>query len=236
MNLTEICKIVGIHKSKGYSILNTLQRFGFVQKDQTGKTYSLGLGLISLSRRVLDNVNYSESANPLLETLARKTNSTALFGLNTDDNVFIVAKQEPGQQIGITTRVGHRFNITHGAHGKAIMAFLPQTERERILSKGRLFFHGDASKFDRERLERELIECRKMGYAWDMGELNPGMNIIASPVFDAQGGVIGSIFIIGTFGESAIAEYGPLVDKCAKAFSSTLGADMGRICGVLEEL
>jgi len=46
-NLTDICKSVGIHKSKGYTILNTLQKYSFVQKTAAGKTYSLGLGLLS---------------------------------------------------------------------------------------------------------------------------------------------------------------------------------------------
>jgi DNA-binding IclR family transcriptional regulator len=226
MNLTEICKIVGIHKSKGYSILNTLQKFGFVQKDLAGKTYSLGLGLIALSRRVLDNLNYSEVAGPLLDSLSRKTHCTALFGLNSEYNVFIVAKQESDQNIGITTRVGHRFSITHGAHGKAIVAFSSPEERERILGQERLYFHGDASKFDRARLEKEIAECRRTGYAVDMGDLNPGMNIIASPVFGAQGEVIGSLFIMGTFPEALINEYGLLVTERAKRFSTMLGADI----------
>jgi DNA-binding IclR family transcriptional regulator len=225
MNLTDICRSVAIHKSKGYSILNTLRKFGFVQKDPTGKTYSLGLGLIALSRRVLNNLNFSEAAGPLLGALATKTHSTALFGLISGDNVFIVAKQEADQNIGITTRVGHRFNITHGAHGKAILAFLPQEEREKVLIRARVFFHGVASKFDPERLQRELAECRKTGYAFDMGDLNPGMNVVASPVFGAQGGLVGSLLIMGTFSESLIPEYGPLVAGAARELSALIGGD-----------
>ena len=88
MNLTDICKNVGIHKSKGYSILNTLQKYGLVHKDQLGKTYSLGFGLISLSRRVLDNLNYEEIAGPYLEKLAKQTHSTALLGI-IDNTMFL---------------------------------------------------------------------------------------------------------------------------------------------------
>ena len=45
------------------------------------------------------------------------------------------------------------------------------------------------SKCDRDRLKTELTQCRKAGFAFDMGELNPGINVIASPVFDSQGTV-----------------------------------------------
>ena len=226
VNLTDICKSVGIHKSKGYTILNTLQKYGLVQKDSAGKTYSLGLGLISLSRRVLDNLNYNDVADPILEMLAGKTHSTALFGIINGGNVFVVAKQEADQHISVTIRLGYRFNITHGAHGKAIVAFLPKEERERILRQNKLFFHGDGSKLDRNRLKTELERCRETGFAVDMGQLHAGLNVIASPVFDSQERLIGSMFIMGTFPESRVQEYGSMVAERAREFSSVLGADV----------
>jgi len=229
VNLTDICKSVGIHKSKGYTILNTLQKYGLVQKDLAGKTYSLGLGLISLSRRVLDNLNYGDVADPILKILAEKTHSTALFGIINGGNVFVVAKQEADQLISVTIRLGYRFNITHGAHGKAIVAFLPKEERKRILNQNKLFFHGDRSKLNRNRLNIELERCRASGFAFDMGQLHAGLNVIASPVFDSQERLIGSMFIMGTFPESLIQQYGPWVAESAKEFSSMLGADVKQI-------
>ena len=95
----------------------------------------------------------------------------------------------------------------------------------------KLFFHGDATKFDRKRLKAELARCRETGYAFDMGELNVGINVIASPVFDSQRRVIGSMFIMGIFSEAFIEEYGSIVAESAKHFSSLLGADIGQTYG-----
>lgn len=231
MNLTEICKNVGIHKSKGYSILKTLQKYGLVHKDPSGKTYSLGFGLISLSRKVLDSLNYEAIAGPYLKKLADQTHSTALLGIIDNMNVFVVAKQEADQTIGVTTRIGHRFSITHGAHGKAIVSFLHEDEREAILKQNRLFFHGNASKCSHERLKSEIKHCSRNGYAVDMGELNPGINVIASPLFDSQGSLFGSMFIMGTFSESHIPKYGSLVADVAEQFSAMLGADIEKTFG-----
>ena len=228
MNLTDICKNVGIHKSKGYSILNTLQHYGLVHKDALGKTYSLGFGLISLSRKVLDNLNYEAIAGPYLEKLAKQTHSTALLGIIDNTNVFVVAKQEADQAVGVTTRIGHRFSITHGAHGKAIVSFLADADREKILHHNKLFFHGRVSKLNRKRLAEEIERCCLDGYAVDMGELNPGINVIASPLFDSQGRLIGSMFIMGTFSESHIREHGSTVADVAKQFSAMLGADIAQ--------
>ncbi len=231
ISLTDICKSVGIYKSKGYAILGTLQKYGFVQKDPVEKAYSLGLGLISLSRKVLDNVNYNEIAGPILENLSARTGSTALFGMINDTNVLIVARQESDKHIGLTIRRGYRFHITHGAHGKAIAAFLPDNTREKFLKQKKLFFYGDTAKCDRKRLENDLAQCRKTGYAYDIGELNRGINVIASPVFDAHGQIIGSVFIMGTFRKLFVEKYGPTVAESAKRFSFLLGADGKRAFG-----
>jgi DNA-binding IclR family transcriptional regulator len=51
MSLTEICACVGIHKSKAFTILETLQRSGLVRKNTDGKGYALGPGLIPFPGR-----------------------------------------------------------------------------------------------------------------------------------------------------------------------------------------
>jgi DNA-binding IclR family transcriptional regulator len=134
MKLTEICHQVGIHKSKGHSILNTLKQFGFVEKDPQTKTYSLGPALIFLSRHVLDNLHYPEIVAPFLDDLAKETNGTALFGLIYGEHLLVVGKREGNQNIGFTIRLGHRFHITLGAHGKAIVAFMPEPDKENLLT------------------------------------------------------------------------------------------------------
>ena len=75
--LTDICSTVGIHKSRGYSILNTLMKFGFVKKEPTTKSYSLGPALIFLSGKALDHMDYREIVEPYLASLAEETNSTS---------------------------------------------------------------------------------------------------------------------------------------------------------------
>ena len=111
VSLTEVCEKLGIHKSRVFSILRTLQRFGFVQRNTEGRGYSLGPGLIGLSRRFLDNLSVPKLAEPLLEDLAKKSGATAALGLIADRNVFIAAKHEGGNPLGFTMRVGHRFPL-----------------------------------------------------------------------------------------------------------------------------
>jgi len=223
MTLTEICSAVGIHKSKGYSILNTLQHFAFVQRSPDSKTYALGPGLLFLSSRVLSNLDLREAAAPILRELAVETNSTAFLGLISDTHVFVAAKDEGMQDIGVMIRLGHRFPLAWGAHGKAIVAFLSDAELEEILSAAKPLFHGSPSKFDRDRLEEEIAECRKTGFAADIGGMKDGIQAVASPVFGPGTKLIGSLAVVGTFSAEYVAVYGRKVAEAAHKLSELIG-------------
>jgi DNA-binding IclR family transcriptional regulator len=231
MRLTDICQQVGIHKSKGYSILNTLKNFGFVEKDPQTKTYSLGPALVFLSGRVLDNIYNQEKVAPFLESLAKETQSTAFFGLRVDNHVFVIAKHEVYSGVNISIRLGYRFPLTYRSHGKAILAFLPQDEREQLLASEKLWFYGDGDNppVIMEQLTEELVRCRQMGYAQDVGELDGRYNSVAAPVFGHNGKLVACIVVVGVFGESLVDHYGCKVAECAKRVSYTFGADVEQI-------
>ncbi len=226
LTLTQVCDRVGIHKSKGYSILNTLGRFGFVEKDPATKTYSLGVGLVFLARNVLDNLDLKQIVSPFLASLSDATSSTALFGLISAEQVFIVAKHEGDLAVGVTIRIGHRFHISSGAHGKAIVAFLPEDERKKILGRDRLYFYGDPAAMDERLLEEELAECRRSGFAQDKGGLQPGINAVSAPVFGAGERIVGCLIVIGTFAETMMAQHGRHVARVAREISARLGAQL----------
>jgi len=223
MTLTEICRAVGIHKSKGYSVLNTLQHFAFVQRSPDSKTYSLGPGLLFLAGKVLTNLDLREAVAPVLQELSFKTNSTAFLGLISDSHVFVVAKDEGIQDIGVTIRLGHRFPLAWGAHGKAIMAFLPDVERKKLLERSKPYFHGNQAKFDLDRFEQEMAECRKSGFAMDLGEMKSGVNAVAAPVFRSGRKLIGALVVLGTFPRGSAGRHGSKVAVAARKFSELIG-------------
>ena len=223
LSLNEICARVGIHKSKAFAILETLQAFGLVQRNSEGKGYALGPGLISLSRKVLDDLSPSRMAEPILKKLARETGSTAVLGLIAGDNVFVAAKHEGEGGIGITMRIGHRLPLTYGAHGKAIVAFLPEEDRERVLAGPDLRFYGDPGRLERGRLMEELSRCRSDGFAEDFGQVNPGLNVVTAPVLGPRLTPIGYIEIFVLFSEDAAHKFGPLVAEAGRTLSRALG-------------
>lgn len=223
MKLTTICTEVGIHNSKGYSILNTLGSFGLVQRDPIAKTYYLGPGLAHLGCMAIESMDIRKVVTPYLQTLSYQTGETSLFGLLSAEQVFIIAKQEGSHLIGVNISLGHRFHMTAGAHGKAIVSALPDAERRKVLYRKNLYFYGDPKRFDHKRLEAEIKKARVSGFAEDRGELQPGINAVSAAVLDREGSVLGCVILIGTYPEDKLKEFGPLVSKTAQSISTDLG-------------
>lgn len=226
MGLTAICKEIGIHKSKGYSILNALAKYDLVTKDSTSKTYSLGPALMPLAQKAKEKIDITATARDHLQELAETTRSSVLMGIICNDQIFITGKFDGNIKVSVTVNLYQSLHITHGSHGKAIFGYLSPEEQERLLSSGQIFFHGDPENFDPDRLEKEITFCRNKGYAVDQGEMSPGINAVSTPIFDHNGEIAACIIILGTFAEDQFEIYGNMIAESGRVISRQLGARM----------
>jgi DNA-binding IclR family transcriptional regulator len=222
-SLTDICQKVGIHRSKAYSILNTLNEFGFIKKNPNRKGYVLGPGLLTIAGKVLASISLPRLLEPILHELAKRAGATVALGVISDDETFVVSQYEGAPGIGISAPIGHVTPITYGAHGKAIAAFLPEEELEDLLKKRELFFYGSPEKFDRSRLLKELAQIRRDGFALELGDIVPGVNAVAAPILDQSGKPISYITIVGFFKKEEALRLGPLAVEAVKTISKETG-------------
>jgi DNA-binding IclR family transcriptional regulator len=222
-SLTEICSDVGIHKSKAYSILNTLEEYGFVKKNPNRKGYMLGPGLLTFSGKVLEAVSLPRLTEPVLDDLAKKVRATVSLGVVADNNTYIVAEYLGAPGIGVSSPIGYMTPMSYGAHGKAIAAFLPEEELESLLQDKDLYFYGEPDRYDEKRLRKELPEYRRQGFAMELGDVQPGINAIAVPILDPNNYPAAYLTVVGFFSEEEVREIGPLAVKAAETISREAG-------------
>jgi DNA-binding IclR family transcriptional regulator len=225
-NLTEICQALGLYKSRGHAILKTMAEYGLIERDEATKRYSLGPALVPLSRKFLKHLDIREKALPFLETLAHETGGTALLGITSEEHLIVIAKRDGDTRLGITIEIGHRFHVTAGAHGKAIVSFLSDEMYKKIMKGKSLYFYGNAENYDQERLLKEMEACRKNGYALDIGDLQSGIHAAAAPVFAGKGNTTGAMIVIGTFPKKKAPAIGKKVREAAGKLSTAMGASM----------
>ncbi len=226
MTLTRICEAVGIHKSKGYSILNSLSEYGFVVRDGNSKTYSLGPAVIPLGARAIDNLDIHAAARGHLQALAEETAGTVLLGIVSNDRFYVVGKYDGNAMVSLTIRQNQCFHVTHGAHGKAIVAAMDDETRAKILASQPLHFYGENTRADRVRLEAEFVRCRENGYAVDNESMTPGIRAVAAPVFDHKNTVFAGVVLAGMFGQDEIPAMGEKVAAMGRWISRQAGASI----------
>jgi DNA-binding IclR family transcriptional regulator len=201
-SLTDICRDVGIHRSKAFSILNTLNEHGIVKKNPNRKGYVLGPGLLTLTGKMLATLNLPRLAEPILSELARKVGATVSLGIISDNKTYIIAEYLGSPSIGVSSPIGYVTPITYGAHGKAIAAFLPENELERLLKNKDLMFYGRVEKYDEKRLR---------------------INAVAAALLDQNSYPIGYVTVVGFFTREAALKIGPLAVGAVKTISKEAG-------------
>ena len=230
-SLTQLSKEVGISKSKGLAILNTLRSSGLVTRDDRTKNYGLGPNLLPLGRALINNTDLAKAATPLLEDLAAKTGCSIHLGVVSGETLFVVARRHAPGGSYIPIDVGHRYPLTWGAHGRAYLAALPGAELDRRLNHSSMIQAGetDRDQIDRDTLRAQVDEARALGYGKSLGTTWSGLNAVSSvitvdtPETPEGWRVVGCIVAVGSFPVEIAAEIGEALVAASKEMSKRLG-------------
>jgi DNA-binding IclR family transcriptional regulator len=124
--------------------------------------YTLGFGAIDLGRRAQVQFNLVDLCSDLLEELAQATAETVILTGYDDARASVVClAQIPSRQGGLRVfeNIGTAYPLHSGATAKAVLAFLPEDELNRVLA-GDITPLNRASKTSRETLKKHLAEIR----------------------------------------------------------------------------
>jgi IclR family acetate operon transcriptional repressor len=194
LGATDLARRIGTTKSAVYRILATLEQRGYVIKDPTNAEYRLGGRFAYLSQRAYSIGDLRQHARPLLEGLHRRFRETINLGVPDGAAIVYIDMVESDQGLRMSARLGGRDPLHSTSLGKAILAFLPEPERERILSSPLPSRTGRTST-DAATLRAELEHIRRGDVAQDRGENEAGALCFGAPIFDATGAVIAAVSI-----------------------------------------
>jgi IclR family acetate operon transcriptional repressor len=111
--------------------------------------------------------------------------------------VVFVDKVDSDQVIRYAGGVGDRRPLHATSSGKVILAFLPASQRDKILRALTLRRYTDRTVTSLAALRAMLDEVRQTGVCLNLDELAVGAAGIAAPIFDRDGRVAGACAIGG---------------------------------------
>ena len=223
LSLSEISRMLALHKSTTFGLVSTLEAYRLLEQDQSSGKYRLGIELFRLGSKV--NVDLRSIVAPYLDKLVRICGETVNFVIPDGDSVVYLEKKESPHSMRIATALGQREPLYRTATGKAILAKLPLDTAKEILQRTKFERMTSNTLLSVEEVLQQLSVIRKCGYAVDNEELEYGLVCLGVAIMDSNNKPVGGISVSGPASRmtpenrTAFAEY--LID-CGRQISSKL--------------
>jgi IclR family acetate operon transcriptional repressor len=225
LGVSELSRKTRLHKSTASRLLATMEREGLLERVPGTEKYRLGFMLVRLAGQVTHFGDIRAVARPVLVELAEASRETVHLAVLDGDEAINVEQISGPHLVRDTNWVGRRTPLHCVANGKALLAFRPHADVERVLAAPLARF-TERTIADPRRLRAELAAVRERGYAQALGEVEEGLNAVAAPVRDSSGAVAAAVSVSGPAYRVTIdrmAELGAVTVDAAANISARLG-------------
>jgi len=195
---TEVARTLDLPIPTAHRILAALKRRGYVSQHEETKRFRLGVAALQLGDRARVVVDLRAVSLPALRRLSRETGETALLTVVAPGHFggVCLERVETQQPLRLSVQPGRQLPLHAGASQKALLAFMPDDEIERVLARP-LERLCQATISDPPVLRQELARIRKRGWASSLEETNVGVWGVAVPVLSERGTVVCAVGIAG---------------------------------------
>jgi DNA-binding IclR family transcriptional regulator len=196
MTFAEIAAKLEYPKSTVHGLLRTLESLGYVEQVDN-RSYALGKAVIPMTQAALVNVSIRDRSAPLLRQLSDATGHSVYLTVLDDVVTLYIYAVETSHRLLARSAVGDRVPLHCTAVGKALLAFLPEAEQNRIISAVGLPAFTNTTITQRDILKEELLRTVERGFSTDNQEHEKGSFCVGAPIFDAKGNVVASCSVAG---------------------------------------
>jgi IclR family acetate operon transcriptional repressor len=194
--LTEIANIAGLNISTCHHLISTLHNWGYVARAPNSRSYVLGSRILHLGAACLRQVDLPRRAQSFVDRLNDQTREAVQLAIMQDTNLVHVLRREARQAVRVDVGLGGNSNAAHAtATGKAILAWLPPTELDRIVADKGLTAFTPHTITDIDNLKEDLRLTRRNGFAIDREEFQLGVICLGAAIRDHAGAVVGSVSV-----------------------------------------
>ncbi|CDY79597.1 Transcriptional regulator, IclR family [Caballeronia glathei] len=220
--VTQLAKDVGLTQGTAHRLLKALMAEGMVEQDERTKRYRLSLELFAIAARAQDRGNFRDLTRPALLRLSASLRDTVfLLARSGFDAVCLDRTEGPFPIRSFTGDIGGRVALGVGQGSLAILAFLPEAEREEVI-RFNLPRMRDYQMVDEVYLRTEIARTRELGYTMTNTGVLEGMAGLAVPVLDRNGRAVAALSI-GTLADRLKAERLPAAVELLRREANAIG-------------
>jgi IclR family transcriptional regulator, KDG regulon repressor len=226
LTISELQRSLQLPLSSVATIVYTLLELGYLEREAATSRYSLTVKMFGIARRPVDRMGLNSHCHELLEEMVRESGLTGHLAVRQGSESMYLDRVASEGLLQVSSYVGLRWPLHTSAVGKALLAFLPETELAHVLRQMTLKKLTPGTITSRDVLEQQLTKFRRLGYTWEINEGEWGVACVAAPVFGPRHEVVAAISLTGTtqqITKSRLPALGALVRRYAGSMSAQLG-------------
>jgi DNA-binding IclR family transcriptional regulator len=195
ITVTELAQAVGMTRPTAFRLLLSLEQTGFV--DRVDNRYTLGWEMARLGRLADPYTGAVARVQPILEEYAAQVKETLSFSMVREALAYdVIAEASGSRYLNVTMYVGENYPVHASATGKLLLAEMTDEEVAEALPK-KLESYTSRTITKPRALIEELHTVREQGYAVLDSELEEGLFVVAVPVRDVGGALVGILSVNG---------------------------------------
>ena len=172
----------GLPKPTLHRMLQQLEGAGLLRRESDGRRYGTGVRLRHLAENLLlnDTLHGARHAvlRQLVEEVGESCNLTALSG----SDVIYLDRVETAAPLRFYLHPGSRVPVHCSASGKMFLSQMSPLQRKRLLAHAPLQAYTPSTITLLSKLDSEIVQVKRNGYALDNEEFLPGLVCLAVPV------------------------------------------------------
>lgn len=196
VGVTQIAERLKVTKGSVHRHLHTLVERGYLAQNPATSRYKIGPKSRLLVRLAPETDLVQIAEGPMRE-LRDALGQTVVLSEMTPRGALVVAKLSGTSLIEIGVRSGSELPFHATAQGRVMLAFAPRPFQERVLTRPLEKF-TEHTMTSVARIEKELWEITKRGYASAPEESMLGINAVAAPIFDSKDACIAALAVVGS--------------------------------------
>ena len=222
LRVTEIARQVGLTQATVHRTLQALIAQDVVEQCERSRRYRLSIAFFVLAARAGNPMNLRDLCRPSVLRLCASLGDTIfVLARSGFDAVCLDRSEGPFPIRSFTGDIGGRIALGIGQGSLAILAFLPEAEREEVI-RFNLPRIRELGMFDEVYLRTEIENVRALGYAARNTGLLEGMAGVAVPVCGRDGRAVAALSV-GTITGRLGPERLPTVVELLKREAQTIG-------------
>lgn len=196
LGVTQIAERLNMTKGSAHRHLQTLVERGYLAQNPTTTRYTIGPKCRLLARHApeADLVHLAEGP---MRQLRDALGHTVVLSEMTPRGAVVRTKLSGTSPIEIGVRPGSELTFHASAQGKVMLAFAPRSLQTRVLARPLQRF-TDKTIVSARKIEQELLEIARLGFASAPEEALLGLNAVAAPIVDAQDACVAALAIVAS--------------------------------------